>query len=176
MTADEFVVNLRSIAPFQEDVYNSTLNDYGTMRESSRYTCIPRSAISVNPEPVLDLTCRYDCSQVEIGMVSFLAAPREFADCWQIGRDEADRLMLVKKSGEIVVEDLGDSRHVISDCAKSGSAFLEAMIETARSIEHLAQLGFPEDIALRRKLALVCTKAAGGARFETFYRYLLICV
>jgi hypothetical protein len=124
------------------------------------------------PDPTLcALFEGYDVSGVEIGMARLHARPKPAAGGWAIGLVETDALVLLVASGEVVVTDLGDGRHVIWRCAKDGGAFLEALAEAAR---FLGSCMLAEPSSEERASAVDrCTERAGGDPYGMFYEMLM---
>jgi len=115
-----------------------------------------------------------DVSRVEIGMVRLRQDPEKMANGWILGEVEADRLLLDKRSGEILVTDHASLDHVLWRCAENGSSFLDAL---ALAAKYLSICSYEDQFgtALQNDTLRSCTALAGGDAYLSFYEMLLGC-
>jgi hypothetical protein len=123
---------------------------------------------------MLELLRGWDLTKVQIGMVSFPDPPSEGPDVISIGCVEADLLVILRKTGEIVVQEYGTKGHVLWRVAENGARLLDALIIAARFIEETGseETDFPDPVIARR-VALECANVAGGREYLEFYEMLV---
>jgi hypothetical protein len=176
MKADDFVRTLLDTCPTMESLLRKGLSEKGAMEERGSYMCVLRPNVAPLVDPLLDLLSRYDCSKVEIGMIRFMSAPTDVGELWQIGKDEADPIVLDKVTGEVTLRSLSHPDHTISKCASTSSRFLDAVALCARSLTHLSEHDpRGEDQEACHRFAHECGNAAGSAAYTRYYMTLLGC-
>ena len=128
---------------------------------------------TVDPNPLLDLTRRYDLSGVKIGIVR-LSAPRDRGDRVQVGVVGTEPLVMMKATGQVVVEDPGSPGHVHYVCATDPGRVLDALSGVACFYSRVLQdRALDEDQQTRRNRAALFTAMAGGDPTRPFYEMLL---
>jgi hypothetical protein len=180
MTADSFVSRLVRIANSLDILrqYGYPDDEIEEMRTS--YSPPERPGVPQHIDPVIDLLARYDCSRVEIGMIRLAPQPIEQDWAWAIGKDEADPLVLDKRSGEIKLMELraggiAQNAHVISIYARTSGMFLDALALTAETLLRQISGEFRAETEACRQGAELCADAAGGDEYMTPYLILLGC-
>lgn len=177
MELDVFVKELAKIAPSTLDLERSGLSSEEAKRIVEGYFCVKRDRPleeTSSSDPVLELLRNWDLSKVEIGMVRFPGPPVERSGKIYIGYVEADPLVILLDSGEIVVHEFGIKEHLLWWAAKSGSHLLDALIIAARFLEKQGDgtIDF-QDLKIAGPVALECATAAGGYKYLDFYKMLL---
>ena len=171
-----FATSLRAIAPSKDqfksfDVPEEFINNF-----IKRYICIPKVSkdITFTADVILLLLQNYDCSNIEIAIVSLLPEAIEEVDYYQIGYAEQDILVINKISLEIEVRDHDSLHHVIWRCALNSSHFLESLLYCASCLtERLKNSFAKESPSVVSNQIDVCTAKAGGLDYIDFYKILL---
>jgi hypothetical protein len=177
MNADTFVEKLWSCAPSTEQL---TTVGLGPM-ESEEFQLRNRAALKQPPgmrdnNVLVDLVNRYDVSRVEIGIVRFGEELTRSDTWWQVGKAEADPLVVNKLTGEIEVRDLADETVTLWRCAANSASFLEAMLRAGCFLSRTAyDLTLSDDEKARCAEAAACAQSAGGVEYQAFYNVLLGC-
>jgi len=177
MELEIFVRELADAAPKESDLRKCGLSSDQASDFIRSYFCIKRDRplpVGGGTDQVLELLRKWDLSKVEIGMVRFPDPPVEQAGKIYIGYVEADPLVMLLDSGEIVVHEYGTKEHLLWPVAKNGSKLLEALLIAARFLEKtgIGTIDF-NDSKVAQPFALACASAAGGDRYLDFYRMLL---
>lgn len=176
MDGKNFVNKLKALAPSKERLKKFNVSDEFIDKLISRYCCTiktSKSVISTN-DALLLLLHDYDCSKVEIGIVSFLQEVVEGANYYQIGDAEQDILVINKISLEVEVLDHDSLHHVIWKCASNSSFFLEALLLCAdRLTSRLENMSQEEDGSVALQYVEICASKAGGEKYIDFYKMLL---
>ena len=177
MDKDEFALKLKMFKPSKEAFLPYGFKEGEIEKMVRRYDCIPVDAKTypsdVNSE-VLKLLYSYDCSIVEIGILTFSKKVEEIEDYFIIGEVEADILALNKITLEVQVLDHSNLSWVIWPCASNGNYFLDALL---LSVEYFSQLLNKPELAANPSFAyeyvLRCSEKAGGDKHIEFYKLLL---
>jgi len=173
MLPQDFVERLAAAAPSISRLLELGL-DHQEAADLRRQFYCPRRDPAGAPEQneVLALLKGWDVSAAQIGMVSFLQPPVATPTGIQVGRVEADDLVLLPDTGELVVEELGTDGHVLWRAAAGPGAFLDALCLSA---EYLAKCGMPSSgsPAEPRLVAEQAALLAGGDQYWPFYFMLL---
>ena len=175
-TAAAFVDRMRQCAPDEARVRQAR-DLFASEARSLRgaYLIPPRvgAPTTVDPNPLLDLTRRYDLSGVKIGIVR-LSAPRDRGDRVQVGVVGTEPLVMMKATGQVVVEDPGSPGHVHYVCATDPGRFLDALSGVACFYSRVLQdRALDDDQQTRRNRAALFTAMAGGDPTRPFYEMLL---
>ncbi len=174
MDKSTFVERLARLAPGVEALARIGLSGIEANDFREKYICQKRQTEVREPNEILALLKGWDLSSVKIGMVRFLQQPREIPGKVCIGKVEADPLLLMQSTGEVLVEDLHAPGHVLWVAARNGSSLLDALIPAA---EFLTKRGMEEidfeDTDAARAAAKRCATLAGGERYHDFFSMLL---
>jgi hypothetical protein len=172
MRAATFVKELAKAAPSEDDLRAAGFSQVETEAFIASYKCIPRET---NPsdnngqDEVLILLRHWDTSRVEVGIVTFLNQPYEENGKTYIGYVEQDNLVVLS-NGEVVVEELGNSDHILWRVAVNGAHLLEALAVAARFSKDCMVTGDDAiDVSKVQVMAKRCSDAAGGPRYEKFF-------
>jgi hypothetical protein len=177
MDQDIFVTRLRKLAPAFEDFGERNLSDLFKKNFIERYYCPPKPKISQKSysiDPIISLLQYYDCSKVEIGVVTFLKEIVEEVNYYQIGNIEQDILSVNKTILQIEVLDYLNRDHVIWECASNSGRFLEALLLSAEYFT--SRIKSPSLINNHNYTfdrVDMCTEIAGGETYIDFYKMLL---
>jgi hypothetical protein len=175
-TADAFVERLRQCAPDESRVRQERdlfASEARTLRGA--YLVPPRNGAPTTPDPnpLIDLTRRYDVSAVKIGIVR-LSPPRDRGDRVQVGVVGTEPLMLIKATGQVVVEDPGSPATAHYVCATDPGRFLDALSAVACFYSRVLQdRALDDDQQTRRSRVALFTAMAGGDPTRPFYDMLL---
>jgi hypothetical protein len=177
MDADTFVEKLWNCAPPIDSLIHVGLGAMAAeeFQLRNRADLRQRSAEPHN-NPLIDLVSRYDVSRLEIGIVRFYDGVQRLDGSWQVGKAEADPLVISKFSGEVEVRDLTDETAMLWRCAVNGAFFLEAMLHAGCFLSRASyDLALSDDQSARCAQAIACARVAGGEPYRAFYNVLLGC-
>lgn len=169
MNASEFCEKLKLLTPDRQALEDEGLEKDEIIDEMARYDC--RLLIPSYPEstdPVVDLVRNYDVTSVEIGIVNFRCEPSDCESGFQFGQVESDPLVIDAVTGFIEVRDLYNANRVLWVCARTGSMFLESLIEAAAILDECN-----EDSGEIYQSAIKCSEMSGGEMTLDFYLMLL---
>ena len=145
---------------------------------STDFQCLPRTDRSrvAHTNPLLDLLANYDTSTFASGGIDFYPTPRDLGDRIDLGRYHGDRVVLLKASGAIVLEEFGTAHHVLCPVAYSGDALLDALLTSSIFFGRAAlDEGLYDDRLAKRQAADESAAAAGGDEYKPFFEMLLGC-
>jgi hypothetical protein len=177
MDKDHFVIKLKDFTPSREVYDKLGLSEAFIAKVIRSHQCVPFSELRFNPEPnneIFKLLSSYDCSTVEIGVLTFNNEVSEVGNYYIIGNVEADLLALNRITLEIQVLDYLVPSHVIWDCAANGERLLDALALCAEhffKIHHNSALS--ENASFIHEHVLQCAEKAGGEKYVDFYKLLL---
>jgi hypothetical protein len=174
MDVDAFRKALAAAAPHADALAQVGLSLSDANALISTFQLDARLAVVPNaiPDGVLcELFSRFDPSRVEIGMVRLAPNPIETAEGWRFGAVETDELNLDRRSGEIIVTEVGTNGHVLWRCASNGERFLAALATAASYLASCMTLPSSRTNALDVQRA--CSSSAGGDDYSDFYTMLL---
>lgn len=177
MIAEEFVRKLSSVAPPIESLLEIGLSETEAESFRDRYVCKPKSIPLplIASNEILDLVIQWDVNLMEIGMVRLLDTPSIHRGSGiQIGFVEADPLVMLDTSLELVVEELGTTGHILWKSAQSPGQFLDALLVAANffSKRTVGVVDF-DDSETAKTTADECASIAGGDEHIDFYYMLL---
>lgn len=177
MTAESFVAELAVCRPSIEDYRAIGASESGAAQMHRRYQATRKDvpAFSQDPmEEILRLLQGWDVSTVEVGLVGFAADVSFTPDLgWIVGAVEIDPLVLREDNGEIDLRDFYQPSHVMSDVARNGSSFLDALIHAAQYFSDCVKRRVDSrDVEVARRVAEECAVQAGGPQYLRFYRSL----
>jgi hypothetical protein len=172
-----FVKELAKLAPSASDLEKSGFSKDQARRLVESFLCVKREhrlPVVSGSDQLLELLREWDLSKIEIGMVRFPESPTEQLGKLCVGCVEADPLVILPGTGEIVVHEFGTKEHLLWPVAQSGAKLLDAMLIAARFLEQRgsARIDF-DDYKAARSVALECASAAGGDKYFDFYSMLL---
>jgi len=176
MNAAEFVQNLAALMPGREALAAAGLRDEDMSAALGSYVCAAREcqARPAGRDAAIALVDDWDASRAKIGMVQFLERSLPCPLGTQIGVMEVDPLVVTGATGEVVVVDENEPAFVMCYAAENGARFLDALIVAAQFLEKRArdEIAY-DDFAAAQAAAKECSAAAGGPKYENFYRELL---
>lgn len=171
MTSDEFAQSLNGLKILFSEVDRKELSEDFLQNFENGFRVSLKQEQKYNFEnPILSLIQKYDCSQLEIGLITFKSAIQEDRNYYYVGNHEADELALNKKSGEIELREYGTD-YTISYCSKNGAMFLDALLIFANSV---AKNPFNQE-ENACEIALLCSNMAGGNKYYDYYKLLTGC-
>jgi hypothetical protein len=177
MQVEDFVIKLGMLAPRRQDLEEkqlplSFIDDYiGSFR------CLKKDKINIREytnNTLLELLNIYDCTKVQVGIVSFIYFPVEKADYFKVGFAEQDILILNKITLGVEIRDFGDNTFVLWKCAANANAFLESLLHCVEFFNALL-----EDESLINNQTFIhnsvlnCCETAGGEQYLNFYKMLM---
>lgn len=177
MTDNIFVEKLASLAPSPGDYRKYKVSEQYIEGALQRYRCFPkhkREQRFITSDTILNLLQDYDCSKVEIAIISFSERVTEAADYYRIGNAELDFLVISKITMQVEVRDHDSPDHVMWPCASNSDNFLEALllcVDFFTSKIKEPTLDDNEEYILERVER--CTEKAGGKKYVNFYKMLL---
>ena len=177
MTAKEFTQKLFRLTPSIEDFLNLGYKHEIAEQLMLEYKCIAKESkldeINIADELLL-LVQNYDCSKVQIGIVSFFKEIYILDDYIVLGEVEGDILALRKETLEIHVLDNENPQWIIWTCASSGKHFLDAMICAAEFFSiRIKNTHVAKNREYTRENVNKCASKAGGDAYQNFYSVLL---
>ena len=179
MDSETFVRELQRSAPTPEDYRKYKVSEQYIERALQRYRCLPKHQKErkvITSDTILNLLQDYDCSKVEIGIITFARDIMEAADYYKIGNAEVDLLVISKITMQVEVRDYDSPDHVMWPCASNSDNFLEALLLCAefsalKIKDKDASLDDNDKYALEKVER--CTEKAGGKKYINFYKMLL---
>jgi hypothetical protein len=171
---ETFAQRLQELAPSKEELRRFDVDEQFIEFFRARFFCTPKPRSNnrlLTDATVLSLLQDFDCSKVEIAIITFLLDPVEGVTHYIFGNAEQDILALNKISGEIEVLDYADNTHVIWSCASSGESFLEALLVSAEYLTNKLKSDNSHD--KETYLFQHCVDVAGGHKYANFYQMLL---
>lgn len=177
MDAKDFALALAEAAPPATELSSLRLSVQEQQDFAIRFICHPREqslAAFGSSDQLLELRRHWDLSKVEIGMVRFPEEPIEETELIRVGVVEADPLVILRNTGELVVHEFGTRKHLLWPVAKSGASFLDALVMAAKFLGQCGTGSITEDdYELTDSTAKACATAAGGDRYLDFFKMLL---
>lgn len=170
-----FINEISRLAPSASQLKEMGLKQGEIEDFRASYTADEREGAD-DPEAdvLVRLLTHWDLIRIKVGMLRFLTRPDEMEDKTCVGYVEADPLVLIKATGEIVVEDLDAPGHVLWPVARKGPALLDALAIAARFLVNRAigEVDF-DDESGAESAANDCAALAGGDRYWKFYSMLV---
>lgn len=176
MTSSEFAQKLEKLTPSKESFLKLGYSSDMVNKRLSEYKCIGKEYIpqSYLNDDLLRLLTSYDCSAIQIGVVSFAKKIQEEENFYILGDVEADILALSKITLEVQVLDHENIDWVIWTCAANGGYFLDAMLCAAEFFSiRIKNTELANDINFTYENVLKCATKAGGEKYIDFYKMLL---
>jgi len=163
MNADQFVSELSRLSA---DAVS--MSDAEPSMVDEAFACAPHEPLRKPlPHCVDDLVWRYDCTQMHVGHLRFVSAPRPHFGGHMVGFWEGE-LVITEHDGRVSIFEHERFGERLLPCARSGEAFLDALATFVSMI-------FQRDRWLERgdEAARVCAERAGGPEYEEFYLAML---
>jgi hypothetical protein len=177
MDQHEFARQLQTFAPKNEEVKKYNVSDNFLEQYSAGYYCKPKPNPTIKiftSDPLLMMLQQYDCSKVEVGLVSFASTIIENVEYYGIGNVDADLLSVNKRFLNVEVLDYTTPSHVIWNCAANGEKFLSALLVCAEFYNlKLRDKILEEDDAEILRWVKKSSTSAGGSMYLEFYKMLL---
>lgn len=173
MIASEFVeglkgINVRSDFLKKQGVSEQFIED----RKRSYFDAYKRGG-NISQYPLVELVENYDCSNLEIGMITFDERIEDKRRFLFFGRFEVDDLAVDITTGGVVMLECGLD-HILYDCAQNDSSFLEAILNTAVFLERRCfEEGLYENEEVNIQMAEEFGDIAGGEKYYDFYKMML---
>lgn len=177
-TIESLRTGLLNAAPSVMALKNLGLSDNEVQSLRSSFTLVLRenktAPIKIPLSHAGEFFSLYDPSCLEIGMINFLPQPEINGDGYCVGMVESDPLLINEETQEVFVDDLTSPGHTLWYCAKDFEHFLAALLPAAQYLA-VTMIDELEERArhLLDKHLNDCVEAAGGIRYESFYRMLL---
>lgn len=173
MEAKEFVEQLRDITIEVDLLKKQGASDQFIADRQKSYRAISKRKNYITEHPVVDLIENFDCSNIEIGMINFGEKVEESIDYIFFGKFEIDDLAIDQVTGGVVMLEIGVD-HVLYECAKSDSDFLNAIFNVAVFLERRSvEEGLYENEKLNIEMAEEFGDIAGGSAYYDFYKMML---
>ncbi len=159
MNADEFVTGLRHLAataPTESPEARRLLE-----RELTCERHLPERKVLVHP--LDDLVWRYGCTELQVGHLRFVSAPRPHWAGHVVGFWEGE-LLVTEESGRVAIFEHERFGERLLTCAIDGAHFFDALLMFLGMV-------FERERWLSRidEAACLCGERAGGAECEEFY-------
>ncbi|GAB3732318.1 hypothetical protein GCM10027594_14220 [Hymenobacter agri] len=177
MNHHEFAHQIAQTAPNHSDLIALGIKDASAAEMIAQYHVQPRGSqlelSFLGHDVVIEFIKIYDVSDLEIGMVDFLATPLYYGDYVQFAKVELDP-MFISIGGEVVVNDWQRPDHVMWHCAMDGEHLFDALVITSQFLV-LTMLNddIYNDETLALSVAATAATAAGGEKYVSFYQMLL---
>lgn len=173
MKANDFVEGLKNIKVEADLMKLEGLSDEFIEGLRKRYILNYIGDISVSSYPIIRLIENYDCSDLEIGMITFNAIIEETENYIYFGKFEIDNLVIEKITGKILMKEY-DTDHIFYECAQNDSLFLKALLSIATFIEKSSfDEKLRDNVALNIQMAEEFGDIAGGEDYYFFYKMML---
>lgn len=177
MNKERFVSELRELKPSAESFASLGYSPDLIRKRLSGYECKKRPKqifnIQVSCE-LVDLINSYDCTNVEVGVLSFGSKISETPDFVMVGNVEADILAIRKITMEIVVLDHVNFDWIIWACASNGKNFLDALIICVEFFsKRINNPQLATNHGYTYETVLICAEKAGGDKYLDFFKLLL---
>lgn len=164
MKASEFVEALKGINVRTDLLKKQGVSDQSIEDRKRSYLAAYKGGGSVSQYPLVELVENYDCSNLEIGMITFDEQIEEKGRFIFFGRFEVDDLAVDLITGSVVMLECGLD-HILYDCAQNDSSFLEAILNTAVFLEKRSvEEGLYENEELNIQRAEGFGNIAGGEK------------
>ncbi|HZH63780.1 MAG TPA: hypothetical protein VEY10_02740 [Flavisolibacter sp.] len=179
MEAENFVTELKKLSPPKSAYLNLGYPPSLAAEKLKAYECMSLNTKELSHQyfgnnVLLELLCNYNCSKIEIGVVSFVEKLVEVEDYYIIGNVEADILALNKLTLEVEVLDHENLDWTIWSCAANSEYFLNAILKCAEYFNKtICSNELSENSAFTYEYVLQCSDKAGGDKYIEFYKMLL---
>lgn len=173
MEAAEFVEKLRSI-----EIDASLLKKQGVSDEfiediKRAYIVLPKALSIESQYAIVELVENYDCSHLEIGMVTLTAKTEESGNFIYFGKANEHDLAIDTITGAVVLLESGFD-DLLFNCAQNDRYFLSAIFNVAAFLERRSvEEGLYENEELNIEMAEEFGDIAGGSAYYDFYKMML---
>ncbi|WP_156305425.1 hypothetical protein [Sphingobacterium endophyticum] len=173
MKASEFVEGLKGISVRTDLLKKQGVSDQFIEGRKRSYLAAYKGGGSVSQYPLVELVENYDCSNLEIGMITFDERIEQKGRFIFFGRFEVDDLAVDLITGSVVMLECGLD-HILYDCARNDSSFLDAILNAAIFLERRSgEEGLYENEELNIQRAEWFGDIAGGEKYYDFYKMML---
>jgi len=173
MKAKEFVKSLNDINIDFDLLRKLGVSDQFIADKEKSYRAIPNGKNYISDHPIVELVENFDCSNLEIGMITFDKKIKETNKYIFFGRFEIDDLVIDKITGRVVMLESG-MEHVLYECSKNDSEFLTAIFNVAVFLERRStDDALYENEELNIQMAEEFGDIAGGSTYYDFYKMIL---
>ncbi|UIR57794.1 hypothetical protein LZQ00_08230 [Sphingobacterium sp. SRCM116780] len=107
MKANDFVEGLKNIKIDVDLLKEQGISDHAIEGLKNNYIVDYKGDLSVSTIPVIQLVENYNCSKLEIGMITFKEILEETEDYIYFGKFEMDDFAIDRITGKIIMQDLG---------------------------------------------------------------------
>lgn len=189
-----YIQDLEKINPTEEELAKTESSHFASDKYTSTFTIkIVNSDNLDESNPVLTIVENCDTTAFEVFAIAFFEEIKDVYPYKIFGRDEADKLAINEKTGEIIKilytvlndyetgppSDTEIDQEYIVPVASSQENFLTALYYAcslqSKIIKEEIGLWSEEDLAERCKFAEQCTKEAGGDRYHSYWHQLSNC-
>lgn len=171
-----FIENLKALQPSREILLTYNLPADYINELMKNFECQVKKQIRrniISDDVILNLLNQFDCSTIQIGLITLSQEAIEKEDYYLLGHVELDLLSLNKITKEIEVRDHDDNSHIIWKCASSSLKFLNALLVCAESFsKRIENVSLSDDEVFISKTIIACTRTAGGENYKRFYKML----
>lgn len=178
MTANQFAEALLACAPPLDKLLGVGLSPASAERFRSGYLCRHRPNTLSKPggDALIELIENFDLSQVKVASLRFVESPVNDGLKLRVGTFDSDLLVIDSRTGEVQIEEFPSARHLLWECAETGSKFLDALVLAAAFLGRCSwNVELYENQSAHKRVANECTIAAGGGRYRDFYLVLCGC-
>lgn len=173
MNAVEFVEKLRNIKIDDSLLRKQGVSDEFIEEIKRAYIIMPKERTIASQYVIVELIENYDCSRLEIGMITFNEKTEEISSFIYFGKANEHDLAIDTTTGSIVLLESGFN-DIIFNCAKNDKSFLSSIFEAALFLEKRAvETGLYEDVELNIQMAEEFGDIAGGKLYYDFYKMML---
>lgn len=173
MKASEFVEGLKGISVRTDLLKKQGVSDQFIEDRKRSYLATYKGGEIVSQYPIVELVENYDCSNLEIGMVTFDERIEETEDYLFFGRANEHDLAIEIITGNVVMVEYG-LNNILFNCAKNDESFLSAILNVAIFLERRSvEEGLYENVKLNIQMAEEFGDIAGGERYYDFYKMML---
>ena len=177
MNETEFVNRLSLAAPTREDFNQYSLSDdyISECIDSYKFTRKETQSESfLANNSIVRLISLFDCSNAQIGNLTFLPEVIEHVEFFEIGNVELDILVIHKVTLEIEVRDHDCITYVIWPAAANADKFFDAIIVCALFFtSKIKNSSLQENDTYTLEKVNECAEMAGGEEYSDFYKMLL---
>lgn len=173
MEAAAFVEKLRTI-----EIDASLLKKQGVSDEfiediKRAYIVLPKALSIESQYAIVELVENYDCSNLEIGMVTLTAKTEESGNFIYFGKANEHDLAIDTITGAVVLLESGFD-DLLFNCAQNDRCFLSAIFNAALFLEKRAvEVDLYENVELNIQMAEEFGDMAGGSAYYDFYKMML---
>ncbi|GGH14923.1 hypothetical protein FAZ19_07050 [Sphingobacterium alkalisoli] len=173
MKASEFVEGLKKIKIDAGPLKKRGLSDQFIEDFKRAYYAPPTGSNCVSPHPVVELVENYDCSSLEIGMVTFDEKIEETEDYLFFGKADEHDLAIDITTGAVVMVESGFD-DILFNCAQNDARFLAAILNIGVFLlRRVFEAGLSENDELNIQMAEEFGDIAGGEKYYDFYKMML---